>query len=225
MPRHDASDTATQHGTTPQSAHRSSTATCRPVTACGAQSAPARTVSAWRRAGTVAPVPDDTEAVPDAGAHSRDLAGPALTKVFPYFHMLSDTRRASRPWRGRSRTGAPGSVISHDGRAVVGRRAVAAEDEVALLGLTSSADGVSPLPPAPAGASADGRRAPVIHARPSGACSSSVRGAAIHRGAGAQHEAGQTRALLASRGAARARDAPAAMGSRRCGRRRGCGND
>ncbi|MGO1481240.1 MAG: hypothetical protein ACTHWF_08965 [Brachybacterium sp.] len=123
----------------------------------------------------------------DAGAHSRDLAGPALTKVFPGFHMLSDHPASveDMAWTLQNKV-LPGSVISHTTAALLWDvpLPLQLEDKVALLRVDEyGRRRSSPLSPVSAGASLrTGAVLPVIHARvPQGACSSSVRGAAIHR--------------------------------------------
>lgn len=141
----------------------------------------------------------------DAGAHSRDLAGPALTKVFPGFHMLSDHPASveAMAWTLQNKV-LPGSVISHTTAALLWDvpLPLQLEDKVALLRVDEyGRRRSSPLSPVSAGASLrTGAVLPVIHARvPQGACSSSVRGAAIHRSGANSCSPRQPRCCASSR--------------------------
>ncbi|QNN82378.1 hypothetical protein H3H54_15425 [Brachybacterium sp. Z12] len=106
----------------------------------------------------------------DAGAHSRDLAGPALTKVFPGFHMLSDHPASveAMAWTLQNKV-LPGSVISHTTAALLWDvpLPLQLEDKVALLRVDEyGRRRSSPLSPVSAGASLrTGAVLPVIHAR------------------------------------------------------------
>ncbi|WP_140398465.1 hypothetical protein [Brachybacterium massiliense] len=123
----------------------------------------------------------------DAGAHSRDLAGPDFTKVFPGFHMLSDHPASleAMAWVLQNKV-LPGSVISHTTAALLWDipLPLKLENKVALRRVDESGGRRhSPLPPVSAGTSLrTGAELPVIHARVAqGEGSSSVRGATIHR--------------------------------------------
>lgn len=123
----------------------------------------------------------------EAGAHSRDLAGPAFTKVFPGFHMLSDHPASleAMAWVLQNKV-LLGSVISHTTAALLWDipLPLTLDSKMALLRVDEfGGRRPSPLPPVPAGTSLrNGAALPVIHARVAqGAGSSSVRGAAIHR--------------------------------------------
>ena len=123
----------------------------------------------------------------DLGAHPRDLAGPAFTKVFPGFHMLSDHPASVEAMAYVLQNKVlPGSVISHTTAALLWDipLPLQLEDGVALLRVDESGGRRRPpLPPVPASTSLrTGAALPVIHARiPQGAGSAAVRGAAVHR--------------------------------------------